>query len=134
MKTMTPDQIANKKDYIRKQLSSGNGNYATLFIRTYYYILSCCRKNKQDWCYGSEANDTKVARYAYAAIGDGRPDHIGRDIIDRIKQELRAMGYITFKLVDDTWRIYVNRNLDFLDCDIEDLISDASDTTKQHRA
>ena len=132
MKKMTTEQIENKKRYINEQLLSGIGNYSTLFIRTYYYILCCCRKNQQNWCYGKEAGDNKVARYAYAAVRDGYSDHMGNEIIYKIKQELSAMGYISFKLVDDTWRIYINRDLDFLAGKIEDFITDLPDTCEKN--
>jgi len=119
---MTKEKIESKKEYIRNQLKNKNGIYSTLFVRTYYYILNCCRKNQANWCYAYSATDYIVARFAYAVVRDGRMDHMGCDIISRIKKCLSDMGYIELKKVDDIWRIYVIKELDFLDEPIENYI------------
>ncbi len=119
---MTKEKIESKKEYIRNQLENKNGIYSILLVRSFYYILDCCRKNQADWCYSYNATDYVVARFAYAAVRDGRMDHMGRDIIGRIKKTLIDMGYLAFKKVDDKWRIYVIKELDFLDKPIEEYV------------
>ena len=119
---MTEEQIERKKQYIREQLENKSGIYATLFIRTFYYIASCCRENKTNWCYGYNATDSAIAKYAYATVRGGRVDHMGSGIVKKIKQELTQMGYLAFKEIDNTWRIYVLNELDFLAKPIEDYI------------
>ena len=126
MKKMTVEQIEKKKNYIREQLEYKTGIYATLFIRTYNFILNCCHNNNQNWCFGKDVNDRVVAKYAYAATEYGNADHMGSSIINNIKQELSAMGYISFRLVDGAWRIYIKSDLDFLDCSLEYWITETN--------
>lgn len=134
MKPMSQEQIEEKKDYFRKQIACPTGNYTDFVIRTYYYILQCCRKDGRGWCYGREASDRKIAVFSYQNAYNGRVDHMGGDVIDRIKQVLQGMGYISFKKDNEEWKIYIQKDLDFLPCPIDEYIARKTENKQQEKA
>lgn len=120
MKRMTQEQIDRQKAYFKQQIAVPTGKYTDFVIRTYYYILQCCRREMRNWCYGKEVSDRNLAKFAYQNVYNGRVDHMGGEIVGKIKELLCAMGYIAFKKEDEQWRIYLKKELDFLPCSIDE--------------
>lgn len=103
---MTEQQKINKLTYLRQQKENPTGNYRKYLVRVYEYILNDSKEDNRGW---SKANTRKLLDYVY----DGRPDHMGYELLKDYKKTLKELGYIKFVREDDEWHTYITKELDF---------------------
>lgn len=77
-----------------------------ILVNIYNYILEDSQANGTGW---SKARTKDMLNYVY----DGQPDHMGYELIDQWKKELRDLGYIKFVKEENEWRTYIAKELDF---------------------
>lgn len=51
------------------------------------------------------ARTKDMLNYVY----DGQPDHMGYELVDEWKKELRDLGYIKFVKEENEWRTYITK-------------------------
>lgn len=49
----------------------------------------------------------------YNGIYD-KPDHMGHEVVNDCVRNLKELGYIGFKKIENTWYIFIKKELDFL--------------------
>lgn len=101
---MTEEKKAQKLVYLRSQKENPTGNYRKYLVNIYNYILE--DSTHSGW---SKANTRDMLNYVYG----GTPDHMGYELINQWKRELRDLGYIKFVKENDEWHTYIIRTLDF---------------------
>ena len=103
---MTEEKKAQKLAYLRSQKINPTGNYRKYLVNIYNYILEDSQANGTGW---SKALTKDMLNYIY----DGQPDHMGYELVDKWKKELRDLGYIKFVKEENEWRTYITKELDF---------------------
>lgn len=103
---MTEEKKAQKLAYLRSQKENPTGNYRKYLVNIYNYILEDSQANGTGW---SKAYTKDMLNYVY----DGQPDHMGYELVDQWKKELRDLGYIKFVKEENEWRTYIAKELDF---------------------
>ena len=102
----TNEKIANKLEYLRAQKEKPTGNYRKYLVNIYNFILEDSKKDGRGW---SKANTREMMKYVY----EGDPDHMGFELINEWKKELKEMGYIKFAKEKEEWHTYIVKELDF---------------------
>jgi hypothetical protein len=102
----TNEKIETKLEYLRSQKENPTGNYRKYLVNIYNYILEESKKDNRGW---SRANTREMLNYVY----ENKPDHMGYELINEWKKELKEMGYIKFVKENDEWHTYVVKELDF---------------------
>lgn len=100
------EKIQQKLAYLRKQKDIPTGNYRRYLVNIYNYILEDSQKSDVGWINGSSR---AMLNYIY----EGAPDHMGVELIDGWKKELKETGYIKWIKESDEWHVYINKALDF---------------------
>ncbi len=120
-KHWTQEQIDHEKQILQNQLLHHSGRFALFVLRTYAYILWECRSNQEEWCLASKINGRRFIAYVY----NGPQDHMGRAVVEDAKDKLKKMGYIAYRKVDNVWRVYIRKPIDF--CDLAQYVTDTPD-------
>ncbi|KQO18044.1 hypothetical protein [Paenibacillus sp. Leaf72] len=92
--------------YLRSKRDDPTANYRSYLINTYNYILEDSIKDNKGW---SKASSRLMLNYVYK----DEPDHMGLEMIDQFKKDLRELGYIKLIKIDNTWRTFIVKELDF---------------------
>ena len=100
------EKIEKKLTYLRAQKENPTGNYRKFLVNVYNYILEDSMKDNRGW---SKANTREMMNYVY----EGSPDHMGYELINEWKKELKEMGYIKFVKENGEWHTYIVKELDF---------------------
>lgn len=102
----TEEKIQNKLKYLREQRDNPTGNYRKYLVNIYYFILEDSKIDNRGW---SKANTREMIESVYGP----RPDHMGYEMINEWKKELKEMGYIKFVKEEGKWHTYIIKELDF---------------------
>lgn len=103
---MTEEQKKQKLAYLRAQRDNPTGNYRKYLVRLYEYVKEDSKVDNRGW---SKAETRKMLDYVY----EGRPDHMGYELLNDYKKVLKELGYIKFRKENDEWHLYITKELDF---------------------
>ncbi|MDF2544326.1 MAG: hypothetical protein K0S47_4044 [Herbinix sp.] len=102
----TNEKIEKKLEYLRSQKENSTGNYRKYLVNIYSFILEDSKKDNKGW---SKANTREMLSYIY----ENKSDHMGYELINEWKKELKEMGYIKFVKENDEWHTYIVKEIDF---------------------
>lgn len=113
-KAWTQEHITKMTEYFRKERMEKKGDFTEFVVRMYYLIYQACSLSEDRSCPTSDVKAYRVKDKIYEGIDDDSTiSH--RSVIDDCVEHLRVMHYIRMhKSAEGTWRISLNRPLDFL--------------------
>lgn len=109
----TEEKIQKQKRYFKEQRINPTGKFTEFVVRTYYFIYKECSKSPDGLVKSSITNKKELVFAVYEDIYD-KPDHMGREVVNDCVRNLKELGYIGFKKVENIWYIYIKKELDFL--------------------
>lgn len=109
------EKIEKQRAYFREQRVHPTGKFTEFVVRTYYYIYKKCLNSENVLVRNYITYDKELVYLVYDGIYS-EPDHMGREVVQDCVRNLKELGYIGFKKVDEKWYIYIKSKLDFLQC------------------
>lgn len=82
-------------------------------VRTFYYIYRKCRESTDGLVKSNITNKKELVLTVYSGIYD-EPDHMGHEVVNDCVRNLKELGYIGFRKIENTWYIFIKKELDFL--------------------
>ncbi len=109
----TEEKIQKQKKYFSEQRINPTGNFTEFVVRTFYVIGNECSKSSDGLVKSNITNKKELGLAVYEGIYD-EPDHMWREVVNDCVRNLKELGYIGFKKIDEIWYIYIKKDLDFL--------------------
>lgn len=107
------EKVQRQKRYFKEQRINPTGNFTEFVVRTFYYIYGNCRKSVDGLVRSNITKRKELVLTVYSGIYD-KPDHMGYEVVDDCVRNLKELGYIGFRKIENTWYIFVKQELDFL--------------------
>lgn len=105
---MTEKQIKKQIEYLRSQKEKPTGNYRRYLVNLYNMYYNGAKLNGTDWCPSISLSDKVKAAYKNLEV-----DHMSFYMVQRWDEDLSKLGYISHKKVNNEWRTYILKELDF---------------------
>lgn len=105
---MTQEKINKQIAYLKSQKNNPTGNYRQYLVNLYNMYCDGAKLNGTDWC-----PNISIPEKIKAAYGNLEPDHMSFSMVQRWDKDLRDLGYISHKRVNNEWRTYILKELDF---------------------
>ena len=107
------EKIQKQKRYFQEQRISPTGKFTEFVVRTFYYIYKNCRESTDGLVKSNITYKKELVLTVYNGIYD-EPDHMGCEVINDCVRNLKELGYIGFRKINNTWYIFIKKELDFL--------------------
>lgn len=101
-------KAAHKRQVLIEQSSSDRGNYYKYLKALYTLFSQKAIEQGRDY-----ATDISLKEKMSAVANCGVNAFISPKVVLQYQEELKKLGYISVKKVDDEWRIYITDELDF---------------------
>lgn len=107
------EKVEKQKKYFKEQRINPTGNFTEFVVRTFYYIYRNCRESTDGLVKSNITNKKELVLTVYSGIYD-EPDHMGYEVVNDCVRNLKELGYIGFRKIENTWYIFIKKELDFL--------------------
>lgn len=107
------EKIEKQRAYFIEQRKNPTGKFTEFVVRTYYYIYKKCLDSDKGIVRSTITYHKDLVNLVYEGIYI-EPDHMGTTVVQDCVNNLKELGYIGFKKIEDRWYIYIKNKLDFL--------------------
>ena len=107
------EKMQRQKEYFKEQRINPTGKFTEFVVRTFYFIYKACQETQNGLVKSSITNKRQLVVTVYEGIYD-EPDHMGHEVVNDCVRNLKELGYIGFRKIDDIWYIFIKKELDFL--------------------
>lgn len=100
--------IEHKREVLIKQSLNNNGNYYKYLRALYNLFLQKAQEQGEEY-----ATDISMKEKMSVVANCCEKAFVSPSIIIQYQDDLKKLGYISVKNIENKWRIYITRELDF---------------------